>query len=429
MWHATRLKIKEFIHIKTLHSCSKIKDNLRSLSTTSAVKSRPTPGLTQDHDIYLSASTDPYFNLTLENWIFHHSSPTTPLLLIYRDSPCVVIGRNQNPWTEVNFPALHSTGIPFIRRRSGGGTVYHDLGNSNFSIHLPRTSFDRHATGRLVLGAVRTLGIDARLNDRNDICVGTEKISLSVSLSNNTSSHLSNSISAVKSGVFRLFSSWPREICLTSALSHVSGSAYKIVNSRAYHHGTMLISTKLGTLGDVLRPQLKHGSIVTKGVGSVRSPVCNLQRFDASVTHESFSSAVVEQFRREYGVTSKPCIVHDSEDIKSIEYIKKGMDELAAWTWMYGQTPEFTQSLVKEFAWGKVVMKIHSRHGLILDCALGLEGANNLDSDLLGFPQGFLEGKKYGFLDEPSAEESANWTQPKREMYSWLRTAINIDVC
>lgn len=99
------------------------------------------------------------------------------MLLLYRDDPCVVIGRNQNPWKEVNFPALQRADIPFIRRRSGGGTVYHDSGNTNFSIHLPRSQFDRNSTGQVVLRAVRALGIDARLNDRNDLCVGPYKIS------------------------------------------------------------------------------------------------------------------------------------------------------------------------------------------------------------------------------------------------------------
>ena len=114
--------------------------------------------------------------------------------MLYRDDPCVVIGRNQNPWKEVNLQAAEAAGIPFIRRRSGGGTVYHvcmsytvlratlnpsslqDLGNTNFSIHLPRSAFDRNETGQVVLRAVRSLGVDAVLNDRNDICVGKEKI-------------------------------------------------------------------------------------------------------------------------------------------------------------------------------------------------------------------------------------------------------------
>ena len=198
----------------------------RLISTRRCFSSGPP---TAQHSIYISNSTNPYFNLTFEDWsvspsppttttnlnmtnpiwiqlgrLFRHKPPTDPLLLIYRDDPCVVIGRNQNPWKEVNMAALRRSGIPFVRRRSGGGTVYHvsiydvqgwysfsldwwfnqDLGNTNFSIHLPRPSFDRHVTARIVLRAVRSMSIDAHINERNDICVGKDKISVFRSVCN-----------------------------------------------------------------------------------------------------------------------------------------------------------------------------------------------------------------------------------------------------
>ncbi|KAF9057549.1 hypothetical protein BJ165DRAFT_1334237 [Panaeolus papilionaceus] len=298
--------------------------NRRNLTTSTRFYSSQIPGVSNahphdqsrptffspNHNVYLSNSFDPYFNLTLEDWLFRHAPQDSPLLMIYRDSPCVVIGRNQNPWTEVNFSALHDSKIPFIRRRSGGGTVYHDLGNSNFSIHLPRTSFDRHATGEIILRAVRSLGIDARLNDRNDLCVGERKI------------------------------------------SHIPGSAYKIVNKRAYHHGTMLISSRLETLGDLLRP--KKLNILTKGVESVRSPVSNLAQHAPHITHQAFADAVVEAFRTTYGVTTNIRAVDQAEGT-SVEYIQKGMTELQSWNWKFGQTPEFTRRMEKTFSWGSTV--------------------------------------------------------------------------
>ncbi|KAF8165756.1 hypothetical protein B0H34DRAFT_832108 [Crassisporium funariophilum] len=340
---------------------------------TSSGDSEP---LSPEHDIYISNSTNPFFNLTLEDWLFRQSNPTTPLLLIYRDSPCVIIGRNQNPWTEVNFPALRAAGIPFIRRRSGGGTVYHDLGNTNFSIHLPRTSFDRHATGRVVLRAVRSLGIDAHLNDRNDICVGADKM---IFMRRYLPVHLS---------------------------LHVSGSAYKIVNRRAYHHGTMLISTRLDDLGNLLRPNTEN--IVTKGVASVRSPVCNLQHFGA-VAHNNFTSAVVNEFRKEYEVSSKVFVLDENEDIKNIEYIRKGMSELSTWDWAYGQTPEFTHTLQCAFPWGDVTAEIRSKHGVILDCSLQVQSARitrSKSEGLVDMCRSFFAKKRYGFHvpeDSPAA--------------------------
>ena len=75
--------------------------------------------------VYVSTSHDPYFNLSIEDWLFRHKDPKDPLLLLYRNNPCVVIGRNQNPWKEVNLQQSSHRSIPFLRRRSGGGTVFH----------------------------------------------------------------------------------------------------------------------------------------------------------------------------------------------------------------------------------------------------------------------------------------------------------------
>ncbi|KAJ3740829.1 Lipoyltransferase and lipoate-protein ligase [Lentinula detonsa] len=349
----------------------------------------PTP----QHSIYISKSTNPYFNLSFEDWfvLFRHKAPDKPLLLLYRDDPCVVIGRNQNPWKEVNLSALRAReGIPFIRRRSGGGTVYHDLGNTNFSIHLPRTSFDRHLTAQVILRAVRSLGIDATVNDRNDICVGKEKIC------------------------------W---------------SAYKIVSQRAYHHGTMLISTQLDTLGDLLHNT--KDTMETKGVASVRSPVRNLQQFKPTVTHEAFVDAVIHEFREEYEVRA----VNDVDNCKDIEYIQNGILELPSWDWAYGQTPEFTYTVSQAFEWGTVKAKIRSKHGLILDCDLSVSNTesqvvsmsvvlqdcvNSTDSRLKEVERA-LQGRKYGFV---SAMDILNGLGDKtgtrvKDVAFWLESTMN----
>ncbi|KAG6861965.1 hypothetical protein C0995_009149 [Termitomyces sp. Mi166 len=321
------------------------------------------------HSIYISKSTNPYFNLTLEDWLFRHKAPEEPLLLIYRDDPCVVVGRNQNPWKEVNFRALRERpGVPFIRRRSGGGTVYHDLGNTNFSIHLPRAKFDRHVTAQIVLRA------------------------------------------------------------------HVSGSAYKIVNKRAYHHGTMLISTQLDTLGDLLRTDRNQETMVTKGVASVRSPVCNLQQFSAIITHDSFTDAVIDEFRKEYGVSAPvrtnvvalkaeenlAQAVNETDEFKSIEYIQKGMEELPSWDWAYGQTPEFTYTIHQTFDWGKVTVEFSSKHGIINQCTLEIGNSKLSDSDMRAVIElgRLLEGQRYGFLK--NTWDNQEETGPRRDVLTWI---------
>ncbi|KAH9939952.1 hypothetical protein B0H21DRAFT_697910 [Amylocystis lapponica] len=353
----------------------------RALSTSSRVSLSP------KHAIYVSKSTNPYFNLSLEDWLFRHKSPKDPLLLLYRDTPCVVIGRNQNPWKEVNLRVSHDTGVPFIRRRSGGGAVYHasDLGNTNFSIHLPRVSFDRHATAQVVLAAVRSLGIDANVNDRNDICVGEDKIS--------------------------------RVPCLPC-------SAYKIVNNRAYHHGTMLISSRLDMLGDLLHSNSKD-TIDTKGVASVRSPVRNLQQSAPSVDHAAFVDAVVAAFRREYSVDEEICAVEHDEDMDGIEYVRHGIAELPSWQWAYGQTPEFTQTIKRSFAWGDITAQIHSKHGMILSCTLATSDTVNsaLKQGLGEFADG-LTGQKYGFVEEDTLLAKVGYQTAITDLWQWLRTEM-----
>jgi len=297
---------------------------------------------------------------------------------VYRDEPCVVIGRNQNPWKEVNMEASRRTGVPWIRRRSGGGTVYHDLGNTNYSIHLPRTSFDRHATAQVILGAVRSLGVDARVNDRNDICVGEYK---------------------------------------------VSGSAYKIVNNRAYHHGTMLISTRLDLLGDLLR--VSKDTMQTKGVESVRSPVRNLQHFNPQVSHERFVNAAVAAFRREYDINEEIRVVEENKDAESIEYIRNGMGELPSWDWAYGQTPQFFHNVARTFAWGKLAARIESKHGVIISCAFSMPDSvdSELDRQLAALGKK-LGQQKYGFVDKNALEPEVH-NGALEEVWEWLRAEMD----
>ncbi|KAI0773387.1 Lipoyltransferase and lipoate-protein ligase [Irpex lacteus] len=345
----------------------------RLFSTTASLHLNP------NHSIYVSKSTNPYFNLSLEDWLFRHKHHKEPLLLLYRDQPCVVIGRNQNPWKEVNLPASRRTGIPFIRRRSGGGTVYHDLGNTNFSIHLSRTAFDRHATAQVVLRAVRSLGIDANVNDRNDICVGKEKIR--------------------------------RMSFTTTAL--------------AYHHGTMLISTQLDTLGDLLRTN--KATMDTKGVASVRSPVCNLRQFNPSVGHDNFVEAVVEAFREEYGIHEQVQEVEETAQTTDIEYIRSGIEELPQWDWAFGQTPEFTYTIQQTFTWGVVTAQIHSKHGLILGCKLECGDATGDISVLLPLLGEALKGQKYAFVEQSDLGEIGRAIEAHktlRDVWHWIRAEM-----
>ncbi|KAJ3130641.1 Biotin/lipoate A/B protein ligase [Physocladia obscura] len=152
---------------------------------------------------------------------------------------------NQNPWKECNLPLMRSLKIPLIRRRSGGGTVVHNLGNTNYTAFMPRDSFSRDKSALIVANALHHLDIPASVND----------------------------ISGMK----------------------VSGSAFKVVQERAYAHGTMLISSDLEQLGTLLKSPRKN-SISGKGVESVPSKVTRLADHSFTVAHTDFCRAVAEEF-------------------------------------------------------------------------------------------------------------------------------------
>ncbi|KZT36692.1 Lipoyltransferase and lipoate-protein ligase [Sistotremastrum suecicum HHB10207 ss-3] len=327
--------------------------------------------------IYVSKSHDPYFNLSVEDWLFRHADPEIPLLFLYRDTPCVVIGRNQNPWKEVNHTALRQAAIPFIRRRSGGGTVYHDLGNTNYSIHTSRLSFDRLTTGHLIRDALKSVDIPAYLNERNDICVDDFKIC-----------------------VFKRY----------------SRSAYKIVNKRSYHHGTMLIDSDLNSLRGVLRNT--KDTMTTKGVASVRSPVRNLIEWKRSFSHDEFCNAVIEAFREHYQCRDRVEYVEERSSIAHTSYVQNGMTELRTWDWLYGQTPQFTHVLQHSFDFGPVEATIHSRHGLILSCTLKTRDSS--------WEEDGMRDQRYAFLPPIRDIDGADdWDRQRRDIWEWLRVEMD----
>lgn len=128
-----------------------------------------------------SQSTDVYQNLALEDWIDAHVDlQQRSVLLLWRNRPAVVIGRHQNPWTECNLPAMRRAGIPLARRRSGGGTVFHDLGNLNLTFFTSKKAYDRQRNLKVITEALRRLRpeLDVRATDRFDILLnGHFKIS------------------------------------------------------------------------------------------------------------------------------------------------------------------------------------------------------------------------------------------------------------
>ncbi|KAL0250278.1 hypothetical protein I308_102451 [Cryptococcus tetragattii IND107] len=347
---------------------------------------------------YISKSHDPWLNLSYEDWLFRNTPHDQPVLFLYRNFPCVVIGRNQNPWKETTPKKLREESIPLVRRRSGGGTVYHDMGNTNFSIILPRLLFTRSHGAQLVSRAIReTLGITGcGVNDRNDVII--------------------------RDG--------DREY-------KVSGSAYKIIQHRAYHHGTMLISSSLAELGKSLRSS--SPKMETKGIASYRSPVTTLNHYlppgrSKHLHHDDFVRAVTAEFAKTYageGKSMTTCEV--TESMVKEQKIWDGYEELKSWEWQYGQTPEFTNELEGNFSFGDLSISIAARHALITSMGIHLTPPLHVSTEERSIKQAYLDslalslvGRRYesleGFEGVMGEEwDDEHWRDLGNDIVSWLR--------
>lgn len=272
---------------------------------------------------YISSSSDPFLNLSIEDHILRTSPPDSTVLFLYTNRPCVVIGRNQNPWYEVNLGILNAAAqwrstrfreteppaigdVELVRRRSGGGTVFHDEGNINWSITCPRNHFTRDKHAEMTVRALRGLGIDrARVNERHDIVLdqGHEKRESDPHDTHRTAYTVDEGAG-------------PRPL-------KVSGSAYKLTRGRALHHATTLISSpNLHIIPEYLHSPAKP-YIEAKGVESVSSPVGNI-----GIDIGAFQRRLQEQFADMYSEAKHVVVETVGDDHLNIPEIRKGYDEL-----------------------------------------------------------------------------------------------------
>lgn len=251
----------------------------RTLITSASLSSSSSPSWhtqtrlpTSRVQIYTSHVHDPYLNLSAEHFLLQNSHPDSTVLFLYANDPCVVIGRNQNPWSEVNLGLLRREKVDLVRRRSGGGAVFHDRGNVNYSVLCGPSVFDRDKHADMVVRALRASGVhSARVNARHDIVVDDD---------GDDDQGLPSS---------------PRDPSTITTFK-ISGSAYKLTRLRSLHHGTCLLSSPhLGRIGHFLRSPAER-YIKARGVESVRSPVCNV-----GVSSADFVDAVKSEFVGMYG--------------------------------------------------------------------------------------------------------------------------------
>ncbi|CAH0695380.1 unnamed protein product [Spodoptera exigua] len=287
----------------------------RSLVTASknlnAKKERDLPAEGEiTKSVFMSQSTDIFTNLALEDWMYRNMDFTNHhVMMVWRNEPCVVIGRHQNPWLEANIPLLNEREIALARRNSGGGTVYHDRGNLNITFFTPRERYDRKYNLELIKRALfRGFGIKSIINERQDMIVRDKY--------------------------------------------KVSGTAAKLGRLTGYHHCTLLVNANKADLSRALAKR-EHG-IQTQATASTRSEVANLSEMDNRITVDSLQTAVGYEFLRTAALSLQDGGTSQISKQRGFQYINPTDDwfpgladiknELQSWDWNFGKTPVFTVS-------------------------------------------------------------------------------------
>ncbi|MFO7821844.1 MAG: lipoate--protein ligase [Lentisphaeria bacterium] len=239
-----------------------------------------------------SESTDPFFNLALEEWLLR-ASPYQSCTLVYRNKPSIVMGRNQNPWLECNLDFVEANNLILTRRISGGGTVYHDLGNANFTFVMPRKQYAPRVHLKLVAEALTKLGVQADITDRNNLFVNRAKI---------------------------------------------SGTAFMLTGKRALQHGTLLINADLQKLNQALENSLPE--VDTHAVASVSDAVTNLVDIIPDISYQQFIDAI-RAVLMDRTADLKVSTLSESDFSENQDFQKYYRLQHSR-NWVYGKTPAFS---------------------------------------------------------------------------------------
>ncbi len=262
---------------------------------------------------FISTSYDPWYNLALEEYLLDNVQKGEVYLYLWQNQNTVVIGRNQNPWQECKCKELEDQGGKLARRLSGGGAVYHDLGNLNFTFIMEKKNYNLQKQLDVIIQALKKLGIEAEFSGRNDILVDGKKF---------------------------------------------SGNAYYYRELVAYHHGTLLVDVDFAKLGKFL--QVSKEKIESKGIKSVQARVINLKEINPDITIEEIKQCLIDSFLELYGGTGERIQLEENEEVT------KYQEKYGSWEWRYGQTPKFDLTLNNRFPWGGVEIGLQLRNANIV---------------------------------------------------------------
>ena len=292
--------------------------------------------------------TDPRINLAIETFLLQEMQVDEPILLFYINEPSIIIGRNQNTIEEINKEYVDEHGIHVVRRFSGGGAVYHDLGNLNFSFIMKddgQSFRDFEKLTKPIIEALHELGVSgAKLKGRNDLVINDQKF---------------------------------------------SGNAMYATNGRMFAHGTIMFDSDINVVVKALK--VKKEKIESKGIKSIRSRVTNIKPFlpenEQSMTTKEFRQAILLKI---FGVENEDEIqtyTLTDEDWQKINAISD--QYYRNWDWNYGHSPAFDLQRSQRFSIGSIEVRLNVKEGKIAALKIygdffGLGEIKDVEDKLIG---------------------------------------------
>lgn len=264
--------------------------------------------------VFESHSFDPYWNLAVEKYLLDTVVPNQCILYLWQNENTVVIGRNQNPWVECRTTLLEQEGGKLARRLSGGGAVFHDIGNLNFTFLVSNENYDVDRQLSVIQQACAAAGIAAEKSGRNDLLVNGCKF---------------------------------------------SGNAFYQSKTSAYHHGTLLVDVNMDKLSRYLSPS--KAKLEAKGIQSVRSRVINLKELSNSLTVAKLKALMRSGLETVYGCISDDITIPES----ALNQIQLDANKNSSWDFLYGTPIPFTFTCEDRFSWGSVQLQLEAKNGII----------------------------------------------------------------
>ena len=307
---------------------------------------------------FISDQYDGFVNLARDAFFLDSVKKGDMILYFFINRRAVIIGRNQNAWKECRLEAMERDGVQLVRRHTGGGAVYHDCGNLNFSFITSEWDYDLDRQMGVIISSLSDFGLSPELSGRNDVLLDGRKI---------------------------------------------SGNAYGVKGNNRSHHGTLLVNAQLDRLGDYL--SVSKAKLRAKGVDSVRSRVGNITDFVPDLTPEALRRRILVRFEREYGMAEEyHFTAEETAEIERQRLIQ------ASWEWRFGKTPAFDCELVRRCSFGEMQLLFSLSGGIVKSVRAY---SDCLDTSLTSQVESSLVGRRFSAraladalsdLDEKKAE-------------------------